>query len=161
MRDGFQHSTTSLASPDLAGLALHEVPYGGPHYHAAVALRQHVLRSPLGLTYTPEALAADEPDRQFVGMLDEKLVGCVMLHRVDSAIAKLRQFAVAPNLQGSGIGSRLLALFEREAAAAGYATIRLSARATAVNFYRKHGYATEGDGYTQVGLPHIGMVKTL
>ncbi len=159
MREGFLHTITQYSAA-AADVTLLEVPYGGPHYHAAVALRQHVLRSPLGLAYTPDQLGLDAPDRQFMAMLGEKLVGCVMLHAVDAATAKLRQFAVSPNLQGGGIGSKLLAMFEREALAAGYKNVHLSARETAVNFYRKHGYDTQGEGYVQVGLPHIAMVKT-
>ena len=149
------------AAPITKEIQLIEVAYGSAHYHAAVALRQHVLRSPLGLTYAPSQLALDVEDRQFVAMLDDQLVGGVMLHHISADAAKLRQFAVTPSLQGFGIGSRLLSYFETTTQESGYKEIRLSARETATAFYRKHGYHTEGERYLQVGLPHIAMLKDL
>ena len=142
-------------------ITLLEVAYGSAHYHAAIALRQHVLRSPLGITYTPEQLASDEQDRQFVAMMGEQLVGGVMLHHLNAQTAKLRQFTVIPSLQGFGIGSKLVNFFEAQCRESGYAQVELSARETATNFYRKHGYETEGARYLQVGLPHVMMRKNL
>jgi predicted GNAT family N-acyltransferase len=148
-------------SSSIDQLELREVAYGSPHYHAVVALRQHVLRSPLGLTYTPDQLAQDVHDRQFVALMEDQLVGGVMLHEQDKTTAKLRQFVVTPSLQGFGIGSRLLRLFEQAARESGYQQVVLSARETATNFYRKHGYETEGERYLQVGLPHVMMHRKL
>lgn len=146
---------------ELANIAIIETHYGSPHYHAAVALRQHVLRSPLGLNYSPAQLAQDEGTIQLVAMHNEQIVGCVMLHHTDAHTARLRQFAVSPTMQGQGVGAILLEKFEAIARSHGYKTIVLSARQTAVNFYLKHGYVTVGEGYIDVGLPHIAMEKTL
>lgn len=158
------HNGTTMPQPLSASidtLELREVSYGSPHYHAVVALRQHVLRSPLGLTYTPDQLAQDAHDRQFVALQGDQLVGGVMLHAQDATTAKLRQFVVTPSLQGFGIGSRLLRLFEQAARESGYTQVVLSARETATNFYRKHGYETQGERYLQIGLPHVMMQRKL
>lgn len=146
---------------ELPNIRIIETNYGTAYYHAAVALRQHVLRSPLGLNYTPAQLAQDDSVIQFVAMHDEQIVGCVMLHHTDETTARLRQFAVSPAMQGQGVGAILLEKFEATARNRGYQRIVLSARQTAVHFYLKHGYQTVGESYTDVGLPHIGMEKAL
>ena len=43
----------------------------------------------------------------------------------------------------------------------GYEEIVLHARETALGFYQKLGYETEGDSFTEVGLPHSAMRKKL
>jgi GNAT superfamily N-acetyltransferase len=138
-----------------------EVPYASAHYAATVALRQHVLRSPLGLHYTPDQLAQDAGTRQFAAMRGDALVGCVMLHALDATHARLRQFAVTPEMQGQGVGSLLLNFFETTARDAGFCQVQLSARETARKFYEKNGYTATGAAYIEIGLPHIGMEKTL
>lgn len=124
---------------------------GGPHYEDTVRLRQRILRDPLGLVLDT---SGDHARVFFVAIEDGKVVGTVALEG-----AKLRAMAV--DTQTRGIGRRLVARLEEEARARGLARIDLHARQTAVGFYEKLGYVTEGVPFEEVTIPHIAMWKAL
>ena len=69
--------------------------------------------------------------------------------------------AVYPEWQGKGIGRLLMLAAEEYAHTAGYTMISLHARKTAMEFYDKLGYATIGHEFTEVGIPHYKMTKSL
>ena len=73
----------------------------------------------------------------------------------------MRQVAVRADAQGKGVGRALVEASEREAIERGYARIVLHARENAVPFYECLGYATEGEPFIEIGLPHRAMAKTL
>ena len=142
-------------------LAVRLAPHASPDYQAAVALRRFVLRTPLGLDFTPEQLAAEATDTHFVAFDGDGLVGAVVMTPYSAETAKLRQMAVSPDAQGQGVGAALLQAFEAHARAAGLTGITLAARVTAQKFYERNGYAVEGDVFEEVTLPHIRMTKAL
>lgn len=39
-------------------------------------------------------------------------------------------------------------------------SIRISAQEYLIDFYKKHGFETHGEGYLEDGIPHISMVKS-
>jgi predicted GNAT family N-acyltransferase len=84
-----------------------------------------------------------------------------MLHRVAADIYKLRQMAVSGELQGKGIGKMLVAAAEVFAAQNGYNKIVLHARKVAMGFYHALGYTQAGTEFSEVGIPHYAMEKTL
>jgi predicted GNAT family N-acyltransferase len=45
--------------------------------------------------------------------------------------------------------------------AVGVTTLTLHARLSAVGFYRRLGYATHGEHFIEIGLPHVDMCKQL
>ncbi len=136
-------------------------PYGGADYDAAVALRRAILRTPLGLDFTAEQLAAEAADTHFVAVDGGRLLGAVVMTPYTAATVKLRQMAVSPDAQGQGIGAALLAAFEAQARAMGITGVTLAARVTAQGFYARHGYAAEGEVFEEVTIPHIRMTKAL
>jgi GNAT superfamily N-acetyltransferase len=137
------------------------IEHNSGRYRDLVALRRRVLRSPLGLDFTPEQLEKERADIHIAAYLQSKLVGCVVLTAVDGSLVKLRQMAVVPEHQGRGVGKRLVAFAERLAAEMGYGEIVLHARETAVSFYESVGYVAEGETFTEVTMPHRKMVKQL
>ncbi len=142
-------------------LQIRTLAYASPEYDQAVALRRKLLRTPLGLDFTPEQLAAEAGDIHFAGFLDGEMVATVVLTPYGDDGFKLRQMAVDDGMQGRAIGSRLLHAAEAFASAAGRPHIALAARVTAENFYARAGYVSEGDVYTEVTIPHIRMWKDL
>jgi GNAT superfamily N-acetyltransferase len=58
--------------------------------------------------------------------------------------ARIRAFFVHPNWARRGLGSRLLALCEREARAAGFVVAELVATLPGERLYARHGYAATG-----------------
>ncbi|MBI4347495.1 MAG: GNAT family N-acetyltransferase [Elusimicrobia bacterium] len=144
-----------------AGVALRWVGHGTPEYERLVDLRREILRKPLGLVFTPEQLAA-ESDQLHLGAWDgERALGCLVLRIASADSVVMRQVAVAAEAQRRGIGKLLVDESEREARRRGLARMSLHARETAVPFYERLGYHIEGEPFTEVGLPHREMAKTL
>lgn len=126
-----------------------------------VALRSEVLRKPLGLTYTPEQLAAEHQAIHFVCFAHDRAIGCLFLTRLSEDTLQLRQMAVADDMQGRGIGRLLVQHAEECARAWRYKEIRLHAREAAIGFYLACGFVEYGERFFEVGLPHRHMRKLL
>ncbi len=142
-------------------LIVRTAPHGSPDYDAAVNLRRAVLRTPLGLDFTPEQLAAEAEDTHFVALDGDALLGAVVMTPYNATTVKLRQMAVSPAAQGRGVGAALIRAFEDHARAQGTAAITLAARVSAQGFYTATGYKSEGDVFEEVTIPHIRMSKAL
>jgi len=139
-----------------------EIHLGTPAYEAAMQLRAAVLRAPLGLSFTESELA-DEPHCAHLGGFDDegRLVAILLLKPLNAVTVKMRQVAVQPGLQGRGIGAQLAAFAEAFARQRGYKTMVAHARGTAVEFYRRLGYATLGEPFIETTIPHILISKDL
>ena len=126
-------------------------------YARELALRNEVLRHPLGLDLRDEDLSA-EADQQHFGLFDgETLRACVIAAPINESTVKLRQMAVAPAFQGQGLGRLLLEQVHARLRRQGCATIVLHARQGAVGFYARLGYRSESATFTEVGIPHRRM----
>lgn len=80
----------------------------------------------------------------------------------DEPAVQLRGMAIAPDLQGRGVGAMLLeAGCERAAAIAPLVWAR--ARDTALAFYLRHGFVVEGDGFIDehTAKPHHLITRRL
>lgn len=131
-------------------------------YTEMVALRKRILRDPLGLTFTENDLSRDKDDLLCGYYNDEdKLIGTCILTHISSSLMQLRQMAIETGYQNKGIGYKLLRFAEETAAQHQYKKITLHARKTAVGFYEKAGYKIVGEEFTEVGIPHLEMEKTL
>ena len=135
---------------------------GSPAYALAVALRHEVLRIPLGLAFTVDQLAS-EADSHHLVALDEggRILGCLMLTPRAGGEVQMRQVAVRPDLQGTGLGRALAEEAERQGRQLGFTRMMLHARDTAVGFYERLGYAPEGEPFVEVGIAHRQMAKAL
>jgi predicted GNAT family N-acyltransferase len=140
------------------------VEFATPEYDELVRLRYEVLREPLGLEYRPEDLSKEHADVH-LALYDNdfRLLGCLLLRSPEELprTAVMKQVAVRPELQGRGLGKRLVAAFEQRAREMGRTEVVLHARATAVPFYEKIGYRSFDDPFEEVGLPHRKMRKDL
>lgn len=132
-----------------------------PLYSEVWKLREAVLRAPIGLSLRNEDLSQDHKDTFFVALNSGTVIGCLMAQKLDDVVLKLRQMAVYDAWQGKGIGRLLMQAAEEYANRNGYKMISLHARKTAKEFYDKLGYATIGDEFTEVGIPHYNMTKSL
>ena len=78
-----------------------------------------------------------------------------------SGIARIGRMAVDSTLRGSGVGRQVVQALEQAARARGDRRIVLGAQRSAQGFYQRLGYAPYGEPYEEVGIPHIGMARTL
>lgn len=138
------------------------IEFATPEYDESVALRDAVLRRPLGLAFSPEQLAAEWSDLHLAAFdTIGRMVGILLLTPVAEKTIKMRQVAVAPEYQGKGVGAVLVRASEEEARKRGFEKMVLNARETAVSFYLRLGYDKVGDRFEEVTIPHFKMEKTL
>lgn len=130
----------------------------GEHYARLVELRYRVLREPLGVA-RQDFVPVDTGLTFIVAVQDAQVIGVVALDPKPDQQAQLRQMAVTPEWQGKGLGKELVIRLERVAQAAGVNEIFLHAREHAVGFYEKLGYTVQGEGFSEVGIPHRLMTK--
>jgi predicted GNAT family N-acyltransferase len=142
-------------------IIVRRIAYDSAEYRSELELRNRILRIPLHMDLFTEDLSIDEPDIHIGAFLYDVLVGVLVLKTVNEASVKMRQVAVDDALQGRGIGKLLVRYAEELAKAEGYGEIRLHARKTAMDFYRKLGYTVTGGEFTEVGIPHVEMMKIL
>ena len=142
-------------------MALKLIDHGSNEYLQMLNLRDNLLRKPLGLTYSHDELIKEISDTLIVCTEDEKILGCCILTKLDNNTVRLRQMAVADNLQGKGIGASIINFAENIARDKGYQKMVLHARDTVIGFYEKFGYAINGLQFTEVNLPHHSMEKML
>ena len=142
-------------------MALKIINHGSKEYRQMVDLRFQILRKPLGLTYSPEELAAEKDDILLGCYEDDILEACCMLTKTDPETVRLRQMAVSSNLQGKGIGRALMVFAENIARDHGFKRITMHARESAAGFYEKSGYKVSSDKFEEVTVPHYVMEKEL
>ena len=138
-----------------------QVHYGTKEYNQTVALRNEVLRIPLGLAFSREELPEEKDSFHLAWGEGTELVACLVLKPINEQCIKMRQLAVRENCQGKGFGRELVNYAHSFAKGRGFAEIFLHARETVRRFYEKLGYEGEGDSFTEVGLPHRAMRKKL
>ena len=139
-----------------------EIVFGTAEYRLECDLRHAVLREPLGLSFTAEELANEENQLHF-GLFEPEgnLVACVVAVRLSPTDARIRQMAVSPGHQRRGVGTRLMKELEEHLRSRGFRNLVLHARASAVEFYEKLGYAIIGDEFIDVTIAHVRMVKVV
>jgi predicted GNAT family N-acyltransferase len=142
-------------------IVIKEIKYGTPDYEQEVALRDKILRKPLGLKFSKEELDQEVKDIHLAAYVDDKLVGCLILTSTGNSKIRMRQVAIDESAQGLGIGRRLVEASEAMAKKLGFFEIELNARDTAVPFYLKLGYTVFGEPFTEVTIPHRKMYKLL
>lgn len=103
--------------------------------------------------YTPEKWAAlldslpaihAAPDgAALVARMEGKVVGCVMMQRIDARTCEMKRMFVGPDGRGLGLGRRLAESIVRIAGERGYATMRLDTgrnHDAALSLYRSLGF---------------------
>lgn len=75
--------------------------------------------------------------------------------------ARIGRMAVLRPLRGSGLGEAIIGALEQAARARGDSAVVLGAQRSAEGFYRRLGYAPEGEPFVEVGIAHIHMRKAL
>lgn len=136
------------------------VPFGSKTQVESVALRDKILRKPLGLKFSQEELAAEDDCLHIVAMEEELLLACLVLKQKGDKM-KMRQVAVDEGLQKKGIGTKMIAFSEQAAIERDCKLMHCNARDIAVPFYLRMGYEIVGPMFQEVGIDHFYMEKEL
>lgn len=142
-------------------MGLKQIDHGTGEYKKMIALRQQILRQPLGLSFSFEELEKEKDDLLIAAFDDDDMLGCCLLSKINNDTLRLRQMAVQNNLQGKGIGASIMSFVENLARDKGYKYLMMHARNTAIGFYEKFGYKARGNEFIEVGVPHHVMEKIL
>ncbi len=137
------------------------IQWRGERYTDEIALRDRLLRKPLGLSFSQDQLDEEVSQLHFGIIEADALIACVVIVPLSVRHAKLRQMAVDEVWQRQGVGSRLVTGVEAVLADRGFVSIELNAREPVVGFYESLGYKSDGDRFVEVTIPHQKMVKQL
>lgn len=137
------------------------IRHGSAEYQAQVELRNEVLRRPLGRILSAKDLENDFRYFMFGAFDGKDLVACLSLSPEKPTEYRMRQVAVHPSRQGQGIGKKLVQAAEDFARSRKVESIYLSARKTAIPFYKSLGYEIISDILIEVGIPHQHMRKKI
>jgi len=137
------------------------VEYGTELYAKTVALREKVLREPLGMKFDKEFLAQDTDNIHIAAIEQGNVLGTLLLKPLDNKTVKMRQVAVDPDLQRSGVGTAMVKFSEQIARSRGFERIVLHARKYAIPFYKRLDYEVVGDEFLEIGIPHYKMQKRI
>lgn len=132
-----------------------------PFYEEHLTLRYEVLRAPLGMGRDSVGFPGEDESGHLVAISYGRVIGCVVLTRQTTDVAKLRAMAVAPTMQRGGVGQRLVAELEARAKSDGVKEVVLHAREHAIPFYERLGYRAFGETFIEVTIPHRAMRKRL
>lgn len=114
----------------------------------------------------PEELEWDEDDAtatHFLVTSDHDSIADDVIADELIATARLKpdgqigRMAVLAKYRNQGIGSQLLRFVLQTAANQNYKNIYLHAQSTAVHFYEKQGFETQGEIFYEAGIPHLHM----
>ena len=131
-------------------MGLRQIDHGSSAYQQMVDLRYKTLRKPLGLEFTEEELADEKDELLIAAFDDDEMMGCCVLTPLDSYTLRLRQMAVKPEEQGTGIGASIIYFSENLAKDKGFKRIIMHARDSAIGFYEKFGYKV-----VEIGRAHV------
>jgi predicted GNAT family N-acyltransferase len=112
----------------------------------------------------PEDMELDEFDptaKHALAYEGPLCVGTGRLFTLDSHHAQIGRMAVLSTFRNRGIGSAILSSLITLAKAEGVLTLMLHSQVSAIPFYAKHGFITEGLIYDEAGIAHRNMILSL
>jgi predicted GNAT family N-acyltransferase len=142
-------------------LVFQEIEFLTPLYDLSISLREKILRKPLGLEFDPSDLEKEYNDFHLALLYNGDLAACLVMSPKENGAIKMRQVAVSEQYQSKGLGSVLVKESEVFCKDKGFEKIVLNARDTAVKFYKRLDYTPEGELFTEVGIAHLKMYKSL
>lgn len=150
-----------MAGATTPDIVIAEVPFGSVLYDRMAAFRDVHLRRPLGLVLCAADVAGEDQQFHIAALQGDEVVGTVLLKPLILPRIKVRQMAVSPAMQGSGLGARLVRFAERLAGERGFEVVEISSRRSATGFYEKLGYGVFGAPFLEVGLLHVSLTRSL
>jgi ribosomal protein S18 acetylase RimI-like enzyme len=145
----------------LEGVSFRIIQLSSLEYPEYLALREEVLRRPIGLRITEEELAMEKHYVHIAGLLNGQVCATTALVREDGNKIRMIQVAIRPDVQSRGLGSAMMSFIDDYCKQHTVTYIWCHARETAISFYAKNGYSTGGESFTKVGIAHRLMYKSL
>ncbi len=124
-----------------------------------------VLRAPLGMVQGTEQDKYDSSafhviavcDRLRGSVAERTIVGSARLRELSPEIGSIAYVCVLPEFRRQGIGTKLIQKLIEAAQVRQLKSLRLKSRMTAVDFYQRLGFSTNGEAFDFLNIPHIFM----
>jgi GNAT superfamily N-acetyltransferase len=130
-------------------------------YKEMVELRVKSLLEPIGVPSSYIQPEKEKDDIFIAAFLNDMIIGCCILTRVDDNTVQLRQMAVLEEYRGKKIGNAIIEFAEKIAKEQGFSILMMHARNPVLEFYKKAGYEIAGEQFFEVGMGHHRMEKKL
>jgi len=140
---------------------IREIIFQSVEYNQELELRNKVLRIPLGMCLFDENLETEKNDVHIGAFINDKIVGILVLTRLNQNEIKMRQVAVDEEWRSKRTGSKMVVYAEKYSKNKGYTMMLLNARKTAVDFYEKLGYEKISNEFLEINIPHYKMRKKI
>jgi predicted GNAT family N-acyltransferase len=147
--------------PIPSGIEIRQIPYSTAEYQRSLEVRDVVLRKPLRMSIYNDNLEADKHGIHLGAFRGTEMVGTIVLTLLPEGEMKMRQVAVLEKERGKNIGAGMVCEAEAIALSSGCSKMVLHARKVVREFYEKLGYHAVGTEFTEVGIPHFRMEKSL
>ena len=118
------------------------------------ALLYDTVRMPPLTETLPEVVDALQTGLGCVALLGTRMVGTVRARKIEDDVLEIGRLAVAPDLQGRGIGTQLLAAVEQQSDSAEAELYTGSRSAGNIRLYERAGYVET----KRVALPGVELV---
>ncbi|MGL4860216.1 MAG: GNAT family N-acetyltransferase [Enterobacteriaceae bacterium] len=142
--------------------AVKEIAYQSKEYDEAFALRNLLLRVPLGLDMYTEDLSREVKSVHAAAYIEGEMVGAMNFYEQTPGVYYLQQIVVSENRHNCGIGKKMMVFMEEYLKEKGADKITMNARVSAQKFYDILGYYTVGDVFSKPNFPEqIRMDKDL
>jgi len=134
---------------------------GSRDYNDSLALREEILRKPLGLAFDPEKLKEEATDYHIGIKYHGHIIACLVLTPDKDKSIRMRQVAVINTWQHKGLGRRMVRYAERYARDHGFKLMFCHAREDSIPFYTHLDFKPEGEPFIELGITHQRMEKGL
>jgi predicted GNAT family N-acyltransferase len=128
----------------------------------AMPIRRAVFTQEQGID---AALDADGADADAVHVVAFNRIGTALgtgrLVRAGDGVGKIGRMAVVASLRGSSVGRQMLDALVTAARQRGDRRVMLHAQASAVGFYRRLGWQSQGPAFIEAGIEHQEMALPL
>jgi len=125
---------------------------------AAQAIREKVFVEEQRVPREEEIDAYEATARHYLAVVAGVPCGAARWRKTEQGV-KLERFAVLAEYRNRNVGSKVLeVVLEDVMAAHAGEKIYLHAQLPAVNFYKRHGFAAEGEKFSECDIEHYKMV---
>lgn len=124
------------------------VNWNSENYWAGITLRNEILKTSSGKSWIKELPLNEKQDIHMAAIIDEKVVGILLLSKKSKAVGQIKQVAIDEHYRGLGIGRQLLEFAEKVAELMNFQSIFLTGRKQAWGFYNRFGYQSIGNSYS-------------
>ncbi|MFZ2957975.1 MAG: GNAT family N-acetyltransferase [Candidatus Ozemobacteraceae bacterium] len=132
-------------------------------WDSALQVRTRVFVQEQHVPIEHERDTIDEHARHLIAQIDGHTVGTARAFKKpdDPGTLWVGRLAVLPEVRGKGVGGALLDHLIAWGRAEQFSRVRMHAQTQAIRLYRRHGFTTFGEVFTEEGIEHQEMVLDL